>query len=82
MTIGEREPLLTLSVAGRLFAFRTGVIREVVFLPATASLPAQPSILHGFLNLRGELIAVVSLRALFQQPVVEPWLYAPVIVLR
>lgn len=77
-----RELLLILSVADQLYGLPTGLVREIVFLCATSSLPGQPSILHGFVNLRGESIPIVSLRSLFREVPAEPDIYAPVIILR
>jgi chemotaxis signal transduction protein len=76
------ELFLIFSVADRLYALQTHLIREIVFVSAMSSLPGQPRIVEGFLNLRGESVAVVSLRTLFGEPPAPPDVYAPVLVLR
>ena len=64
------------------YAIEANEVREIVHLPDTIRMPGQPTVLHGFLNLRGQSVPVVSLAALFKQSnPTEPGLYAPVIVL-
>src|SRR5690242_20724581 len=77
-----RELLLLFSVSDRLYAVRADVVREIIFVTAMSRLPGQPQVVDGFLNYRGETVAVVSLRYLFREPQAEPDLYAPVIVFR
>jgi len=43
--------------------------------------PGQPSVLEGFLNLRGTAVPVIDIRRLFNLPPVEPGVYAHIIVL-
>ena len=57
--------LLLFDVSGCLCAFPVQAIREIVHIAADERVPGQPSILHGFLNLHGEPIAIVSLSRLF-----------------
>jgi purine-binding chemotaxis protein CheW len=54
--------------------------QEVVPLASTLTLPGQPSLLGGFLNLRGSQVPVVLLRRLFGLPPEAPSLYTPLIV--
>jgi len=44
--------------------------------------PNMPSILEGFLNLRGSAVPVVSVSRLFQLPERSPELYTPIIVVK
>ncbi len=72
---------LIFRVAGHLCAVPAREVREIVHIAATTQLPGQPSVLHGFLNLRGSALPVVELRGLFGEAASEPGLYAPFIVL-
>src|SRR5689334_16328052 len=76
------EPFLVIQVADKRCAIRAASIQEIVHVAATGRIPGQPSILHGFLNLRGQMLPVLSLRALFGEQAAEPDLYAPIIVVR
>jgi len=44
--------------------------------------PGLPSILEGFLNLRGTAVPVLRLNRLFDLPATHPELYTPLIILR
>jgi len=56
-------------------------VEEIVPIAATAKVPGQPSILEGFLNLRGAILPVVRMAAFFSLPL-QSGLYAPIIVIR
>jgi purine-binding chemotaxis protein CheW len=56
-------------------------IAELILIPALIRVPGQPSILDGFLNLRGTAIPVISLQRLFHQQAPEPGLHTPLLVL-
>lgn len=73
--------VLTFRVARHWCAFRAGLVQEIVAIPATTKVPGQPSILEGFLNLRGATLPVVRMAALFNLPV-QCGLYSPVVVIR
>jgi purine-binding chemotaxis protein CheW len=73
--------VLTFQVGQYWCALRVPQIQEIVPIAATTQVPGQPSILEGFLNLRGRLLPVVRMAALFNLPFqANP--YAPVIILR
>jgi purine-binding chemotaxis protein CheW len=71
--------VLTFRVDRFSCAFRAGFVREIVAIAATTKVPGQPSILEGFLNLRGTTLPVVRLASLFNQRF-QPSLSASVIV--
>lgn len=56
-------------------------IAELILIPALIRVPGQPSILDGFLNLRGTAIPVVSLQRLFHHQAPEPDLHTPLLVI-
>lgn len=51
-------------------------------MAALARAPGQPSVLEGFLNLRGAAVPVIRLHRLFDLPPAAPGLYTPLVVLR
>lgn len=72
---------LVFRIAGEAGAVPLEAVREVVPMTALARSPGQPSVLEGFLNLRGVLVAVLRLDRLFPVPPMMPGLYTPLIVL-
>jgi purine-binding chemotaxis protein CheW len=73
---------LVFEVAGRLCAVDASHVQEIVFLPALARSPGQPSVLEGFLNLRGRAAPVIRLDRLFDFSGPEPDIYTPLIILK
>ncbi|MBI3697471.1 MAG: chemotaxis protein CheW [Acidobacteria bacterium] len=57
-------------------------VREVVHMASLARPPGTPSLLEGFLNLRGVAVPVVRLDRLFDWAPASPSLYAPLLILR
>lgn len=70
---------LTFRVAQFHCAIRAGHVREIIPIALTIKAPGQPSILQGFLNLRGAILPVVRLAALFDLPF-SPGAYSPIII--
>jgi purine-binding chemotaxis protein CheW len=81
--MGRRVALqvLVLRVGQHLYAVPTDRVRELMHMAAVASSPGQPSLLEGFLNLRGVAVPVIRLRELFRQEHRDPQMYTPLIVL-
>jgi purine-binding chemotaxis protein CheW len=73
---------LLFEVAGSLCAVPAGCVQEIVFLAELERPPGQPSVLEGFLNLRGRAVPVVRLDRLFDLPLTEASLHTPLIVLK
>lgn len=61
---GDRQ-LVGFRLADRPYAFRIEQIREIVIPAAVTGLPEVPAFIEGVTNLRGTIIPIVSLRALF-----------------
>jgi len=80
-SIGGHVIVLTLRTGTYDCAFRVEQVQEIIAIPATIKVPGQPSILEGFLNLRGTVVPVVRMAALFNL-VSPPDLHAPVIIIR
>lgn len=74
--------LLLFRIEKHACAIPIGGIAEIVQYAATTTLPGQPSILEGFLNLRGHALAVIRVAALFGLPQAPPALNSAIIVLR
>jgi len=62
---GEVMEVLAFSVGGERYAVETAHVRGVVRLDDLTPVPGTPGYLLGVANLRGEILAVVDLRALF-----------------
>lgn len=57
-------------------------VQEIVPMAALVCPPGLPSLLEGFLNLRGTAVPVVRLDRLFRLPPWSPGLYTPLVVVR
>jgi purine-binding chemotaxis protein CheW len=57
-------------------------VQEIVPYAALTCLPGQPSIVQGFLNLRGQAVPVIRLAALFGIPETQPALSSVIVILR
>jgi purine-binding chemotaxis protein CheW len=73
--------VLTFQVGHYWCALPAPQIQEIVAIAATIQVPGQPSMLEGFLNLRGTLLPVVRTAALFNIPF-QAGLYAPIVIVR
>lgn len=74
--------LLVFQIGGEWCALRVEGVREIVPMAALAKPPGRPSVLEGFLNLRGVATAVVRLDRLFDLPAADAGRGARLIVLR
>jgi purine-binding chemotaxis protein CheW len=81
MTGQAQTDLLVFEAAGRFCAVPAGCVQEIVFLAELTRSPGQPSVLEGFLNLRGRAIPVVRLDRLFDFPVSKATLHTPLVLL-
>jgi purine-binding chemotaxis protein CheW len=57
-------------------------VQEIVPMAELARPPGLPSLLEGFLNLRGSAVPILRLDRLFQLPLNNPGLYTPLVILR
>ncbi|MBZ5586494.1 MAG: chemotaxis protein CheW [Acidobacteriia bacterium] len=78
----EQERFLVLEIGGQGCAIPIADVREIVPMAALARSPGQPSLLEGFLNLRGVAVPVVCAARLFDLPAPEPGMHTPLAVLR
>lgn len=68
---GLKRTLLTFQVGGK-FALDIDRVNEVVSYPETVMTPpSMPEFIAGMVNLRGELIPIINLRALYHMPLIE-----------
>lgn len=75
-------PMLIVRIADHRLALSCEEIVELVPLAALIQVPGQVSSLLGFLNLRQEVIPVISLGSLLGLSAVPPGLYMPIVVLK
>jgi chemotaxis signal transduction protein len=64
----RRQRYCTFFVAGELFGLPVGKVQELLRVQKTTLVPLAPNWVHGLLNLRGQVVAVVDLRARFGLP--------------
>lgn len=76
------DNVLVFGLSDRVYAIPTTCVAEVVPMAELAQVPGSPDFLSGFLNVAGQLIAVVSLRRLFGLPDRERHLYSPLVILK
>jgi purine-binding chemotaxis protein CheW len=77
-----RGRYLVFHLADRAYAVPVAAVEEIVPMAELAEVPGGPSFLAGFLNVGAKPIAVISLRRLFQLPVVERELFTPIVILK
>jgi purine-binding chemotaxis protein CheW len=65
-----------------MYALPVAAVREIVPMAELARVAGGPSFLAGFLDIGGDLIAVVSLRRLFKLPDKSRELYTPIVILK
>lgn len=71
---GRRDALqvLTLGLAGEIFAIETERVHEVMDLPIITRIPNTRPFIKGLINVRGKVITVTDLRAKFGMPPLAP----------
>lgn len=81
--VAEFEGLWVLTFRTERFrcAIRLDRVREIIPFAAGVKAPGQPSLVEGFLNLRGAVLPIVRVAALFDLPF-APGAWSPVIVLQ
>ncbi|MEI6414777.1 MAG: chemotaxis protein CheW [Pseudomonadota bacterium] len=60
--------ILGFSLAGETYAIETRHVREVCRLKDLTALPGAPPFLAGVMNLRGQILAIIDLRKVFEFP--------------
>lgn len=78
----SRGRYVVFQVADQLYAIPAASVEEIVPIAELTQSPGAPPILSGFLDISGEIIAVVSFRRLWGMPDRQPELYTPLILLR
>lgn len=73
---------MAVRIGDERFAVRADEVAEIVAAATLLRMPGQPSILEGFLNLRGEAVAIVNFRRLFDMGAKEVWAHTPFLILK
>ncbi|MEI7811813.1 MAG: chemotaxis protein CheW [Ignavibacteria bacterium] len=60
--------MLFFQIAGEVYGFETKYVKEVCNLKDITPLPLAPDYLKGVINVRGEIIPVIDIKALFELP--------------
>ena len=66
--VTERLDILAFSLAGEQYGVEVSHVGEVCKLKDLTALPCTPASIAGVMNLRGQILAVVDLRRLFDLP--------------
>jgi len=77
-----RGRYLIFHLADRAYAVPTRCVEEIVPMAELCPVPGAPAFLSGFLDLGGQLVAVISLRRLLGMPDRERELYTPLVILK
>ena len=77
-----RPDLLVFDISGKSCALPLEDLLEIVPMASLSQTPSMPSILEGFLHLRGTAVPVVSLNRMFRLQEKSLELYTPIIVVR
>ena len=64
----ERLEVLTFSLAGETYGVETRHVRDVCQLKDLTAIPCTPPFVAGVMNLRGQVLAILDLRAYFELP--------------
>lgn len=77
-----RRDLLVFDISGKFCGLPVEDLSEIVPMALLSRPPSMPTIIEGFLNLRGTAVPVVSLSRMFRLPERPLELYTPIIVVR
>jgi purine-binding chemotaxis protein CheW len=78
---GKRRQVVVFQVGGQLYGIPVEALDQITFM-AELTRPAEaPSLLAGFLNLEGELVAVIRLAHLLGLPETPAELYTPLLII-
>ena len=77
-----RGRYLIFHLADRAYAVSTRRVEEIVPMAELTPVPGAPAFLSGFLDVGGQLVAVISLRSLLGMPDRERELYTPLLILK
>jgi purine-binding chemotaxis protein CheW len=64
----ENEQFLTFAIEDEIYGIPIENIKEIISVPDITPVPLTPNYLKGIINLRGEVIPVVDVRARFNKP--------------
>ncbi len=77
----SQKHVLILRVGQSRYGVPASSVREIVHMAALTLCPGQPSLLEGFLNVRGVAVPVIRLRQLFQAGSENFHMYTPLVIL-
>ncbi|MDR3587627.1 MAG: chemotaxis protein CheW [Desulfosporosinus sp.] len=76
------EQLVTFSFGSEEYGVDIIHVQEIIRIPAITRVPKAPTFVEGVINLRGNVIPVISLRTRFGMPLVEETDLSRIIVLQ
>ena len=71
MTLKESRPLIRFTLGGRRFALELPLVSEMTDLPLLHPVPGAPPCVAGVADIRGRVVTLLDLAALFRLPI-EP----------
>lgn len=79
--LDEGSQYVTLGIDREVFAVEVHQVREILDVPAIARLPNAPAYLLGMIDVRGECVPVIDLRAKLGFPLAEHTAHTRILVL-
>lgn len=73
--------VLTLNLAGEIFAVEAGAVREILDLVPVTAVPGARDFVNGLINVRGKVVPLADLRLRFGMAATEPTIDTRVVVL-
>lgn len=67
----EELQVVAFALGDEQYGIDIGTVREIIRMPTVTQMPGMPDYVRGVINLRGQVIPVVDLRARFRLPAVE-----------
>lgn len=65
LSFAQRDKYLTMYLEGEVYGLDIGMVKEIIAVMNTTSIPKTPEYLEGVMNLRGNIIPVVNTRKKF-----------------
>jgi len=79
---GHKNRYLTFYLEDELYGMDIASVQEIIAMMKTTPVPKTPKSVEGVMNLRGNIIPVVSLRTLFDMPKKEHEMYTAIVIIK
>ncbi|MDQ1341079.1 MAG: purine-binding chemotaxis protein CheW [Campylobacterota bacterium] len=79
---GHKNRFLTFYLEGELYGMDIASVQEIIAMMKTTPVPKTPKCVEGVMNLRGNIIPIVSLRTMFDMPKKPHEAYTAIIIVK